>query len=78
MPTNEAFTYLLSIITMGLGWWLRMTWEAQKDLRRDLSEIERALPETYIRRDDFRDAVKSINETLLRIENKLDGKVDKA
>lgn len=77
METPEAITYLLSIITMGLGWWLRMTWDAQKELRRDLGAIERALPDIYVRRDDFNRRFDELFDLVRRIDEKLDGKADK-
>lgn len=77
MSPQDLLLALVSVVMAMIGWWVRVMWEAQKDLRQDLGKLERGIPETYVRRDDFRDLVKSINETLLRIENKLDGKVDK-
>jgi hypothetical protein len=77
MELSDVFLGLFGVVMTMIGWWVRVMWEAQAALRADLSKIERQLPETYVRRDDFRDLVKSINDTLVRIEAKLDGKADK-
>lgn len=69
-----------------LGWVLKVVWDAIQDLKKDIRQIERDLPEVYVRRDDFKDAVREIKEdmkagfasvdtTLRLIFKKLDDKV---
>jgi hypothetical protein len=77
MTVSDVLLALFGVVMTMIGWWVRVMWEAQNKLRDDLSEIERQLPETYVRRDDFRDLVSGIHATLVRIEAKLDGKADK-
>ena len=67
----------LAIASAATGWILRIIWDAQKELRRDLQSIEKQLPETYVRRDDWRDQMKRIEDMLGKIFDKLDSKVDK-
>jgi hypothetical protein len=68
-----------------LGWILKVVWDAIQDLKKDIRQIERDLPEVYVRRDDFKDAVKelkedmkagfiSVDNTLRLIFKKLDNK----
>lgn len=52
------------------GWVIRSLWDAVRDLERDL-------PQNYVRRDDFKDEMVEIKEMLTRIFDKLDNKVDK-
>lgn len=70
------------------GWILKVIWDAMKELRQDMRQIERDLSEIYVRKDDFRDSVKDIKEmmhdgfnkvdnTLLLLFKKIDGKEDK-
>ncbi len=40
-----------------LGWLMKVVWDAIKDLKADVKQIERDLPEIYVRKDDFKDAV---------------------
>jgi len=47
-----------------LGWVLKVVWDAIQDLKKDIRQIERDLPEVYVRRDDFKDAVKEIKEDM--------------
>ena len=46
------------------GWVLKVVWDAIQDLKKDIRQIERDLPEVYVRRDDFKDAVKEIKEDM--------------
>jgi F0F1-type ATP synthase membrane subunit b/b' len=43
-----------------LGWLVTVVWGAIKELRSDMKQIERDLPEVYVRRDDFRNVVADI------------------
>jgi hypothetical protein len=47
-----------------LGWILKVVWDAIQDLKKDIRQIERDLPEVYVRRDDFKDAVKEIKDDM--------------
>ena len=44
----------------GIGWILKVLWDAIRDLKADLRIIERDLPEVYVRKDDFKDAIHEI------------------
>jgi hypothetical protein len=46
------------------GWVLKVIWDAIQELKRDMRQIERDLPEVYVRRDDFKDAVKEIKDDM--------------
>ena len=73
--------YLFNIAMTGggalFGWVLRIIWTGQEQMRADLKTIERALPCTYVRRDDFREHSERVESALVRIEEKLDRKVDR-
>jgi hypothetical protein len=56
-----------------IGWFARQIWDAVKELRRDLHNIEVALPRDYVRKDDLAE----IKTLIQKIFDKLDGKVDK-
>ena len=47
-----------------LGWILKVVWDAIQDLKKDIRQIERDLPEVYVRRDDFKDAIKELKEDM--------------
>lgn len=54
------------------GWVLKVVWDAVRDLRKDIRQIERDLPEVYVRKDDFREAVREMKETMREGFNKMD------
>ena len=47
-----------------LGWLMKVVWDAIKDLKADMKQIERDLPEVYVRKDDFKSAVADIKEDM--------------
>jgi predicted RNA-binding protein with EMAP domain len=67
----------IGVALSAIGWFSRQIWEAVKELRRDLHEIEVDLPKSYVRKDEFADSVKEIKAMLEKIFDRLDGKADK-
>jgi hypothetical protein len=70
------------------GWWMKIIWDSIQSLRADVKGLDAKMHEDFVRRDDFKDAVKdikedmkegfkSINQTLGLLFKKLDGKEDK-
>lgn len=73
-----------NLINLGLGavltvagWLMRELWGAVKELQRDLSKLEAALPKEYVLKDDLDKRMQHIEDMFQRIYDKLDGKVDK-
>ena len=67
-----------------LGFLLNTVWQAVKDLQKadneltkKLGEIEVLVAGAYVKKEDLTDLSKAIFAKLDRIEDKLDGKVDK-
>lgn len=71
-----------------LGWFAREIWDAVKELRRDVHQIERNLPEVYARKDEMRDSFKEmrtdmnhgfhkIESMISQLFDRLNNKVDK-
>jgi hypothetical protein len=77
MDLQTLFNATVGAVLMLSGWILRTIWDAVNDLKKDMQEIERNLPETYVRRDDYKDDMKEVKEILHAIFDKLDGKADK-
>ena len=77
LDLQSAFNILIGIILAGAGWWTKEIWNALAKLREDVHDIELALPSHYVRKDEFGEAMKQINEKLDKIADKLDAKVDK-
>ena len=59
------------------GWILKTIWDAIKEIKRDVKELNREVNQDFVRKDDFQDAVKDIKDMLGKIFDRLDSKVDK-
>ena len=66
------------IIIGGIGWFGRQLWDAVKELRKDLHQLEVDLPKNYTTKDDFTAAMQKVSDGLQRIYDKLDNKADKS
>jgi len=74
---QTIFNAVFGAVLMLSGWILRTIWDAVNDLKKDLQDLERNLPDTYVRRDDYRDDMTEVKDMLKAIFNKLDNKADK-
>lgn len=79
-----AFNIAIALIAFLGGWLLKTLFErirqlesADRDMAREVAALRVDLPSFYVRKDEFRQLGDSIFETLRRIEDKLDRKVDK-
>ena len=52
-----------------VGWVLKVIWDAIKELKADMKQIERNLPEVYVRKDDFRVAVKDMQDDIREVKS---------
>lgn len=84
MSLQVLFDVLLGILMAALGGLSKVLWDTLSRLRIDLvslsksvAKIEEKLPETYVRRDDFKAHADRVLQVLDRIEAKLDSKEDK-
>lgn len=77
MDWQNAFNIAITLAGALGGWWIRVMWDAQREVRKDLTALQNSLPDAYVRRDDFKDNMHALFAKLDRIEDKLDKKVDK-
>lgn len=70
---NAGGAIALSVV----GWFARMLWEADKELRRDLASLREKLPEEYVSKNDYKEDIREIKSLLERMYDKLDAKADK-
>lgn len=84
MDWKALFDLAVTVVLLLGGIVGRMLWEANRSLQRDLKSLatqlgalECVLPDRYVRRDDWREAVDRIERAVERIELKLDTKADK-
>lgn len=77
MDLQHVLNVSIGAVLAALGWFARQLWDAVAALRADIHMIERELPLNYVRKDDFVDAMRRVEDMLGKIFDKLDGKVDK-
>ena len=62
--SQDLINWLFAAFGAAIGWIMKIIWDAMKDLRSDVKQIERDLPDVYVRKDDFREAVREMRETM--------------
>lgn len=77
MDLQHVLNFAIGAVLAALGWFARQLWDAVAALRDDIRALERDLPVHYVRKDDFVDAMRRVEDMLGKIFDKLDGKVDK-
>jgi hypothetical protein len=77
MDLQHVLNFAIGAVLAALGWFARQLWDAVAALRDDIRALERDLPVSYVRKDDFAEAVARIEKMLGKIFDKLDAKVDK-
>jgi len=64
MDTQAVFDWIVGIGGAVVGWALKMIWEAIKDMRTDIKDLDKQMHEDFVRRDDFKDAVREIKDDM--------------
>ena len=83
-----VFNWAVAVAGFLGGWALKVIWDSISEVRKDLKQMDTKMHEDFVRRDDFREAVReikvdmkegfrSVNDTLGLIFKKLDNKEDK-
>ena len=77
MDMQNIINLIAGGVLAALGWFARELWGAVKTLKEDIRELERELPNLYVRRDDYKDDMREIKEMLGKIFDRLENKADK-
>ena len=88
MDEQVIFNWIVGVAGVLGGWTLKVIWDSLMELRRDIKTMDTKMHEDFVRRDDFKDAVREIKEdmragfsnvdnTLRLIFKKLDDKENK-
>ena len=83
-----VFNWAVALAGFLGGWALKVIWDSISEVRKDLKQMDSKMHNDFVRRDDFREAIREIksdmkegfrgvNDTLGLIFKKLDGKEDK-
>jgi hypothetical protein len=75
--TQDVLNWLFAGFGAAVGWILKVVWDAVTDLKQDVKQIERDLPEVYVRKDDFREAVREIRDTMKELRTDMKAGFDK-
>lgn len=70
---QTIINWLFAGLGASLGWLMKVVWDAIKDLKDDVKQIERDLPQVYVRRDDFRSAISDIKDDMKILREDLRG-----
>lgn len=65
--TQDLINWLFAGFGAAIGWIMKIVWDAVKDLRIDVKQIERDLPEVYVRKDDFREAMREVRDMIKEV-----------
>ena len=66
--------YVLSSV---LGWFIRVLWTAQDQMRKDFSKLEAGLPLAYVRRDEFKEVIQEVKDTFKETSHAILNKLDR-
>lgn len=77
MEPQLLFNLIVSLVSVVIGWILRVIWMEIKIVQSNQREIEENLHDNYVRRDDWKDSMNRIESMFQRIFDKLEGKQDK-
>ena len=71
--------YNIAVAATGaaIGWFVKVVWDAVKELERNLKELERDLHINYVAKDDYRQDIIELKDMLKQIFDRLDRKADK-
>lgn len=73
MDDQVIFNWIVGVAgTLG-GWTLKVIWDSLMELRRDIKTMDTKMHDDFVRRDDFKDAVREIREDMRTGFNTVDG-----
>ena len=64
MDEQVIFNWIVGVAGVLGGWTLKVIWDSLMELRRDIKTMDTKMHEDFVRRDDFKDAVREIKEDM--------------
>ena len=64
MDEQVIFNWIVGIAGILGGWTLKVIWDSLMELRRDIKTMDMKMHDDFVRRDDFKDAVREIREDM--------------
>lgn len=89
MDHQSVFDWIVAAGGVAFGWMLKVIWEAIRDVKTEVRQLEHQVHQDFVRRDDFKTAVseiktdmregfKDVKDMMGLISKKLDDKEDRA
>ena len=72
MDSQNVFDWLVGAGGAVVGWMLKMIWEAIRDMRIEMKDLDKQMHEDFVRRDDFKEAIQEIKTDMREGFNKVD------
>jgi hypothetical protein len=73
MDEQVLFNWIVGVAGVLGGWTLKVIWDSLMELRRDIKTMDTKMHEDFVRRDDFKDAVREIKEDMRAGFSNVDG-----
>ena len=64
MDEQVIFNWIVGVAGILGGWTLKVIWDSLLELRREIKSMDTKMHEDFVRRDDFKDAVKEIKDDM--------------
>jgi hypothetical protein len=77
MDYQDLLNIILGVALSVGGWFVRQMWDAVQNLKSDIQRIEVELPTNYVRKSDLDARLDKIDESLEKIFDRLNTKMDK-
>jgi hypothetical protein len=58
MDEQVIFNWIVGVAGVLGGWTLKVIWDSLMELRRDIKTMDTKMHDDFVRRDDFKDAVR--------------------
>ena len=66
------FNWLVGTGGVVIGWVLKVIWDSLRDLRNEIKVMDTKMHDDFVRRDDFKDAMKDLKEDMKSGFSKID------
>jgi uncharacterized coiled-coil DUF342 family protein len=77
MDWQTLINLSLGSVLAFIGWFAREIWDSVKELRKDIHQIEKGLPEIYVRRDDLKEVRQEMTARFDKLENMMSSVFDR-
>jgi hypothetical protein len=64
MDEQVLFNWIVGVAGVLGGWTLKVIWDSLMELRRDIKTMDTKMHDDFVRRDDFKDAVRELKEDM--------------